>query len=102
MRQAKNMRFTVSDGTRLFYRYWPGETSDTTGDTTGAIVLFHRGHEHSGRIQHVVDELDLPGYAMFAWDARGHGLSFRPEDRSNPSLGTFTKDRSEERRVGKV
>jgi alpha-beta hydrolase superfamily lysophospholipase len=25
--------------------------------------------------QHVVDELDLPDFAMFAWDARGHGMS---------------------------
>ena len=41
----------------------------------GAILLFHRGHEHSGRIAHLVDELDLPEFAFFAWDARGHGRS---------------------------
>ena len=41
----------------------------------GAIVLFHRGHEHGGRIAHLVDELDLPDFAFFAWDARGHGRS---------------------------
>ena len=41
----------------------------------GAIVLFHRGHEHSGRMAHLVDELDLPDFDFFAWDARGHGRS---------------------------
>jgi len=37
--------------------------------------MFHRGHEHSGRLAHLVDELDLPDCDFFAWDARGHGLS---------------------------
>jgi hypothetical protein len=41
----------------------------------GAIVLFHRGHEHGGRVAHLVDELDLPDFAFYAWDARGHGRS---------------------------
>jgi len=33
--------------------------------------MFHRGHEHSGRLAHLVDELDLPDCDFFAWDARG-------------------------------
>ncbi len=28
------------------------------------IVLFHRGHEHSGRLQHLVDELAMPDTAF--------------------------------------
>ena len=57
----------------------------------GAIVLFHRGHEHSGRMAHLADELDLPDFAMFAWDARGHGRS--PGERGfSPSLGTSVRD----------
>jgi alpha-beta hydrolase superfamily lysophospholipase len=36
----------------------------------GAILLFQRGHEHSGRMAHLVDELDLPDFAFFVWDAR--------------------------------
>src|SRR5262249_39927019 len=40
-----------------------------------ALLLFHRGHEHSGRWQEVVDLLALEGVAVFAWDARGHGRS---------------------------
>ncbi|MGT2433825.1 hypothetical protein ACU4HD_42870 [Cupriavidus basilensis] len=27
-------------------------------------MLFHRGHEHSGRIAHLVDELGLPGHGI--------------------------------------
>ena len=58
------------DGAELFYRAWiPRETTDK------AILLFHRGHEHSGRWQQTVDLLGLKDIAVFAWDARGHGRS---------------------------
>jgi alpha-beta hydrolase superfamily lysophospholipase len=72
MRTATEQRFASSDGTELFYRHWPAAAA---GGPRRGIVLFHRGHEHSGRLQAVVDDLDLPGYDMFAWDARGHGRS---------------------------
>jgi alpha-beta hydrolase superfamily lysophospholipase/SAM-dependent methyltransferase len=58
------------DGTELFYRAWnPREPTDK------AVLLFHRGHEHSGRWQQTVDSLGLENIAVFAWDARGHGRS---------------------------
>jgi alpha-beta hydrolase superfamily lysophospholipase/SAM-dependent methyltransferase len=58
------------DGVELFYRAWiPCEATDK------AILLFHRGHEHSGRWQQTVDLLGLEDIAVFAWDARGHGRS---------------------------
>src|SRR5437868_13914289 len=58
------------DGAELFYRAWvPREATDK------AILLFHRGHEHSGRWQQTVDLLGLKDIAIFAWDARGHGRS---------------------------
>jgi alpha-beta hydrolase superfamily lysophospholipase len=54
-------------------------------------VLFHRGHEHSGRMAHLVDELDLPDFDVYAWDARGHGRS--PGERGfSPSFGTSVRD----------
>ncbi len=54
---------TASTKVPLFYRYWPA----TTGNAPPrAIVLLHRGHEHSGRVAHLVDELDLPDTAFFA------------------------------------
>ena len=86
MRQSELCTFTAIDGTPVFYRHWPA-----SGATDRAVILLHRGHEHSGRLQHVVDELDLPEHAMFAWDARGHGLS--PGRRGYaPSVGTLIKD----------
>jgi alpha-beta hydrolase superfamily lysophospholipase len=87
MRTASECWFQSHDGTQLFYRYWP----PLHAQARQAILLLHRGHEHSGRLQHVVDELDLPETAIFAWDARGHGRSSR-EDESPASLGTFVKD----------
>ena len=86
-RIAEEHWFETADGTRLFYRYWPASSRSARR----AVILFHRGHEHSGRLQHVVDELDLPDVAMFAWDARGHGRSLEDRDTS-PTLGTLVKD----------
>lgn len=86
-RQPQECFFESHDGIRLFYRYWPA----LEGSEKQAIVLLHRGHEHSGRVRHIVDELDFPGFAMFAWDARGHGRSALLDGQS-PGLGTFVKD----------
>jgi len=63
--------FTTWDGENLFYRIWPA--ADPASDQ--ALILLHRGHEHSGRLQGLVDDLDLPQFHCFAWDARGHGKS---------------------------
>jgi alpha-beta hydrolase superfamily lysophospholipase len=59
------------DGAELFYRAWfpDGKQAEK------ALLLFHRGHEHSGRWQETVDSLGLENVAIFAWDARGHGRS---------------------------
>ncbi len=88
MRESSNHHFITHDGVELFYRHWPAATTDSP---RRAIVLFHRGHEHSGRIGHLADELDLPGFDVFAWDARGHGQS--PGARGDsPSFGTSVRD----------
>ena len=87
MRPVQESRFTTHDGVELFYRHWPAQTATPRG----AIVLFHRGHEHSGRLLHLAEELDLPDFAIFAWDARGHGKS--PGERGySPSIGTSIRD----------
>lgn len=79
--------FTTRDGTQLFYRYRPAQN----GTQDKAIVLFHRGHEHSGRMMFIADELGFDDFAFFAWDARGHGNS--PGERGDsPSLGTSVTD----------
>ena len=86
-RMAEELHFATHDGQQLFYRRWPA----LTAERRGAVVLFHRGHEHSGRMAHLVDELDLPGFDVYAWDARGHGRS--PGERGySPSFGTSVRD----------
>ena len=62
--------FASHDGAALHYRHWPAAK-----ETKLALVLFHRGHEHSGRWQETVEALALPDCHIFAWDARGHGDS---------------------------
>src|SRR5258707_15191679 len=85
MRPCEEKTFLTHDGVELFYRHWPA-----AGTARGAIVLFHRGHEHSGRMAHLADELNLPDFAVFAWDARGQGRS--PGERGfSPSLGTSVR-----------
>jgi alpha-beta hydrolase superfamily lysophospholipase/SAM-dependent methyltransferase len=85
-RNAAEQRFRTHDGVELFYRHWPAQ-----GRRRGAIVLFHRGHEHGGRMAHLVGELGLPDFDFFAWDARGHGRS--PGQRGHsPSFADSVRD----------
>lgn len=85
-REQHEHGFSTHDGVRLFYRHWPAQ-----GDARGALVLIHRGHEHSGRMAHLADEFDLPDFDVFAYDMRGHGRS--PGARGDsPSFGTSVRD----------
>ncbi|OGB16546.1 MAG: hypothetical protein A2W72_01475 [Burkholderiales bacterium RIFCSPLOWO2_12_67_14] len=86
-RPAQERHFSTHDGVSLFYRHWPA----TAAQRRGAVVLFHRGHEHGARMAHLVDELNLPDFDFFAWDARGHGRS--PGQRGHsPSFATSVRD----------
>src|SRR5436190_5613763 len=84
--KATERAFETWDGVELFYRAWiPANATDK------ALLLFHRGHEHSGRWQHTVDSLGLDDVAVFAWDARGHGRS--PGERGSANnLADVVKD----------
>ena len=84
--KATERTFNSWDGVELFYRSWIPNNA-----TNKALLLFHRGHEHSGRWQETVDSLELDDVAIFAWDARGHGRS--PGDRgAAKSLHDVIKD----------
>lgn len=79
--------FASHDGVELFYRCWPARS----GTPKGAIVLLHRGHEHGGRVAHLVEELGLDDFAFYAWDARGNGRS--PGERGHsPSFAHSVRD----------
>ena len=86
-RTPQLLSFQTHDGVTLRYRYWPA----ASGVRRGTIALFHRGHEHGGRMAHLVDELNLPDMAFVAWDARGHGQSPGARGHS-PSFGTSVRD----------
>lgn len=86
-RPAVESHFKTHDDVELFYRHWPALSKKPKG----AIVMFHRGHEHSGRMSHIVDELKMDEYAFFAWDSRGHGRS--PGKRGfSPSFASSVRD----------
>jgi alpha-beta hydrolase superfamily lysophospholipase/SAM-dependent methyltransferase len=80
---------TLRDGAKLFYRAWLPQQP-----TTKALLLFHRGHEHSGRWQDTVAALRLDDVVVFAWDQRGHGRS-SGERGSAPDLATVIRDAEE-------
>jgi alpha-beta hydrolase superfamily lysophospholipase len=87
--QPSEHTFRLRDGTELFYRAWLAEKQ-----TNRALLLFHRGHEHSGRWNETVAALSLEDVAVFAWDQRGHGRS--PGERgSAPNLATVIHDADE-------
>jgi len=86
VRPVQEQHFTTHDGVSLFYRHWPA-----TAPRRGCVLMFHRGHEHSGRMAHLPDELDMPEFDFFAWDSRGHGVS--PGARGDaPSFATSVRD----------
>ncbi|MGQ7960181.1 bifunctional alpha/beta hydrolase/class I SAM-dependent methyltransferase [Pseudomonas sp. SP16.1] len=89
MRPVQLSTFTTHDGVELSYRHWPAQ--QPSAGARQAVLLFHRGHEHGGRMAHLVYELDLPHCDFFAWDARGHGLS--PGARGDsPSFASSVRD----------
>ena len=82
--------FDCKDGTRLFYRAWEPLAPRRDGSQR-ALVFLHRGHEHSGRIQPLVEQFGFTQDHAFAWDARGHGYS--PGERGDaPSFETLVED----------
>ena len=86
-RLMKERVFTAHDGTDIFFRHWQAR-----GDRShGAVVLFHRGHEHGGRMAHLVEEVGLDTHDFYAWDARGHGRSDGPRG-SAPDFATLVRD----------
>lgn len=69
-RECSESTFRSHDQNELFYRTW-----EPAGAGENALIILHRGHEHSGRVQGIIDGLNLPDYWAFSFDARGHGNS---------------------------
>lgn len=82
--------FESFDRTRIFFRSWQPLAPRGDGPPR-ALVFLHRGHEHSGRIQPLVEQFGCTQDWAFAWDARGHGHS--PGERGDaPSFYTLVQD----------
>ncbi len=82
--------FAASHDTRLFYRHWAPRQPRGDGPPR-ALVLLHRGHEHSGRVVDLIRDLGFTGDHAFAWDARGHGHS--PGERGEaPDFAALVED----------
>lgn len=83
---SREGHFISFDKTELFYRAW---TPQNGYDRT--VILLHRGHEHSGRVAHMVEELKLEKTRYFSFDLRGHGKS--PGARGwAPNFDTWVND----------
>ncbi|HET7900722.1 MAG TPA: alpha/beta hydrolase [Candidatus Nanopelagicales bacterium] len=61
---------TSRDGTELFFQHWSVE-----GPTKAVLCLVHGLGEHSGRYAAVAQRFNEAGYALIAFDTRGHGRS---------------------------
>ena len=70
---------TAADGTELLVRHWPADGAVAGGAWAGpawaSLVLVHGLGEHSGRYEHVGDQLAGSGIETWAFDRRGNGGS---------------------------
>ncbi len=64
----ENLYFTSFDSNKIFYRKWNFEKNKKT------LILIHRGHEHSERLNSLAQDKKFLKYNIFAYDLRS--LSF--------------------------
>ncbi|MFL5675727.1 MAG: alpha/beta hydrolase [Chloroflexota bacterium] len=69
----------TADGTDLLVRHWPSDEAEAGGAWAGApwasVLLVHGLGEHSGRYEHVGDQMTGAGVDVSAYDHRGMGGS---------------------------
>lgn len=77
MEKKSDFFMLPNSGFRPFIRRWePRETQ-----LKGNILIIHGVSEHSGRYAPFAEALNQAGYAVYAYDQRGHGQSIaKPED----------------------
>lgn len=84
----KPIEFAIQarDGLKLYAINWSPDTQPKA-----VVVLVHGLGEHSGRYTHVAEALTQAGYAILAFDLRGHGQSGGPRGHA-PSAEAFLED----------
>jgi alpha-beta hydrolase superfamily lysophospholipase len=69
----------AADGIDLLVRHWPADEAEAggawAGPPWGSVLLVHGLGEHSGRYEHVGDQLTGAGLEVAAYDHRGMGGS---------------------------
>ena len=64
-----NGHFNSFDGNEIFYREWNFRPQQKS------IIIIHRGHEHSERLNDIAQSPQFSAYNIFAFDLRGHGYT---------------------------
>lgn len=67
---STTQRLSAPDGTDLLHRHWP-----VVGTAWARLLLVHGLAEHSGRYEHVGEQLAAAGIEVHATDQRGFGAS---------------------------
>ncbi len=75
--------FTSFDNAELFYREWNYAPSQKT------IIILHRGHEHSGRLNDFATDKRFAGYNIFGYDQRGLGYT---KEKTSPVFMDYVRD----------
>lgn len=78
--------FKSFDDAALFYRKWEHEDVASNGRI---VIILHRGHEHSGRLESVAAKAEFAGYTIYSYDNRGHGYT---EAGKNYEFMNFVRD----------
>lgn len=75
--------FKSFDNTDIFYRSWNFEKNKKT------LVVIHRGHEHSERLNDFASDEKFKKYNVFSYDLRGHGCT---KEKSSPIFMDYVRD----------
>ena len=66
---------SAADGTSILVRDWRDERGRRAGRPWASVLLVHGLGEHSGRYEHVGDQMTAAGLDVHAYDHRGNGGS---------------------------
>ena len=75
--------FKSFDGTDIFYRNWNFDEKKKT------LIVIHRGHEHSERLNDFAYNEKFKKYNIFSYDLRGHGCT---KEKSSPIFMDYVRD----------
>ena len=66
------VRFAARDGTQLAYRHYPAANGSSE---RGSVLLVHGSSANSQSVHPLAQSFAAAGYAVYAFDVRGHGNS---------------------------